>query len=454
MVLLFAIALLTRTYLLAWPGDVVYDEIYFARSVHDYHQGTLFFDLHPPFAKLVLWVSGELKGLPDEPLTFTFNQPFPPGFPYVTLRLVVAIVGSLLVPLLYLFTRGMGGGSFAGILAAGLGLLDNALLVQSRFILLDAFLLVFGLGGVLCVMASERLRSHRFLLLASGILLVSFAVNIKVTGLGFWALAALMWGTGVWLRRKGVQKKKRGSFVLRALREGVCFLLMPVVLTVVFLAVHLVLLTRSGTGDAFFSPSFQAALEGSKVPEGTVPSSFTSRLWESEKVSFLAQRTVGPHSYSSQWYTWPLMVRPVYGWHREGLGPEGDQEGRIYLQGNPFIWWFSTAVVALFLLVGWEVVPARIYLLLTAAYLGNLLPHVLITRPMFLYHYFPSLLFAITATGLIVPQILPSKRWARASVTVVLLISAVTFIYFAPLSYGLPLTEKAFHARLWLPSWQ
>ena len=32
--------------------------------------------------------------------------------------------------------------------------------------------------------------------------------------------------------------------------------------------------------------------------------------------------------------------------------------------------------------------------------------------------------------------------------------SAVAFIYFAPLTYGLPLSPKAYEARVWLRGWK
>jgi dolichyl-phosphate-mannose--protein O-mannosyl transferase len=88
--------------------------------------------------------------------------------------------------------------------------------------------------------------------------------------------------------------------------------------------------------------------------------------------------------------------------------------------------------------------------LLGGAYLLNLLPFVGITRAMFLYHYMIGLIFAIIALVYLLDQLKNKKR-----AFVALLIASVTvFIFFAPLTYGLPLTNSAYHLRVWFPGWQ
>jgi len=69
---------------------------------------------------------------------------------------------------------------------------------------------------------------------------------------------------------------------------------------------------------------------------------------------------------------------------------------------------------------------------------------------MFLYHYMVSLVFAIIALVYLIDKTQNKQR----IFSILLVISILSFIFFSPLTYGLSLSEKAYHARLWLASWQ
>jgi len=69
---------------------------------------------------------------------------------------------------------------------------------------------------------------------------------------------------------------------------------------------------------------------------------------------------------------------------------------------------------------------------------------------MFLYHYFTALIWAILALAWFADRLeRPARPLVVASVVVLAL-----FVFFAPLSYGLPLTESGYNARVWLHSWR
>ena len=85
-----------------------------------------------------------------------------------------------------------------------------------------------------------------------------------------------------------------------------------------------------------------------------------------------------------------------------------------------------------------------------AGYLGNLLPYVFVHRVSFLYHYFPSLIFLFIALGFFLWQYFRKYPYLIA---VVLALIVASFIFLAPLSYGLPWSEPVFNERVWLPTW-
>ena len=72
-----------------------------------------------------------------------------------------------------------------------------------------------------------------------------------------------------------------------------------------------------------------------------------------------------------------------------------------------------------------------------------------IKRALFLYHYMAGLVFAIIALVYLIDQTKNKKR----IFIILLAVSFATFVFFVPLTYGLPLSEKAYHLRTWLSSW-
>ena len=69
---------------------------------------------------------------------------------------------------------------------------------------------------------------------------------------------------------------------------------------------------------------------------------------------------------------------------------------------------------------------------------------------MFLYHYLAALVFAI----LILVYLIERQRHAKKIFIGLAVASAVAFVYFTPLTYGLPLSPKTYESRVWLPSWE
>ena len=185
---------------------------------------------------------------------------------------------------------------------------------------------------------------------------------------------------------------------------------------------------------------------------------------------FRANKTLtASHPYGSKWYTWPLMIRPIYYWNASTKLGQVPLESKIYLIGNPFIWWASTVAILYLIL---NILPARMtwsgghsgfkksgqeylvhdtsYLILVGGYALNLLPFIGIPRVMFLYHYFPSYIFAILALALLIDR----QKDKKQIFAIMFLISAALFIYFAPLSYGLAVSPSYFKGLIWLPTWQ
>jgi dolichyl-phosphate-mannose-protein mannosyltransferase len=425
------------------PNETVFDEVHFGKFISGYFTHEYFFDIHPPLGKLLISGMGYLAGFQPGFSFAEIGQKFPDNT-YLWLRLLPTLAGVLLPLIFFFLVLRLGLSRIAAFSAAMLVVFENAILVQSRFILLDSFLLLFGFSALLAYFKYAQENKILYLFL-SGVL-AALSLSVKWTGVTFLTLIII-------LEIIRLVKEKNGLFLLRNL---MALLILPFAIYFSIFAIHLGLLTKSGPGDAFMSLGFQKTLAGSTVnAEGYRPLGLMAKFVELNLKMYGANANLtAGHPYSSKWYTWPFMARPIYYWYENSPGTAGE-ESRIYLSGNPVIWWASTAAIiySLFALARDTIrrkPKNKTLAFLGGAYLFNLLPFIGITRAMFLYHYMIGLIFAIIALVYLIDR----GQSKNKIFAVLLAASFLAFLFFSPLTYGLPLTNSAYHLRVWLPSWQ
>ncbi len=425
---------LTRLLFLWRPKEVVFDETHFGKFFEGYLSHRYFFDIHPPLGKLILALGGWIAGIGNGYTFSGIGTPYPSNA-YIIVRLLPAISGAMLIPVIYLLTYEISKSKGAASLAAFLCLFDNALIAQSRFILIDSFMLIFGFAGLYLYLRAIR-GGGIFYMIISGILL-AMAASVKWTGLGFLGLVWLhyLWDT----KTKGIAS----AFL--------SYVLLPIGVYILIFAIHFSLLTKSGPGDAFMSREFQKGLEGTRITEEMKTLSFTSKFLELNRRMFEVNKGISSHPYSSRWYTWPFMIRPIFYWSKDT--GNGDT-ARIYFIGNPFVWWLSTIGIICFIskrLWRSDKMRKETFPFLVPGYLINFLPFIFIGRVMFLYHYLTALVFAIIMTSIFLEDILKTMPLWTKYALMGLVISG--FIFFSPLTYGIALSQKAWGLRVWMPTW-
>jgi dolichyl-phosphate-mannose-protein mannosyltransferase len=103
-------------------------------------------------------------------------------------------------------------------------------------------------------------------------------------------------------------------------------------------------------------------------------------------------------------------------------------------------------------------VPTLIFLLV--AYLINWLPFAKIGRVMFLYHYFFGFIYAAMLLAIIATTVVPDNQrsWyrnPRSLVAIILILLTIGgYLYFLPLTYGIPISLHMEQARQWFSSWR
>jgi len=444
------IALLTRLWQLGAPHAVVFDEVYFRQFAANYLSGRFFFDIHPPFVKLVFAGIGSAFHLsPDQ-----IASGDPGG---LILRVLPALAGAALVPLTYIIIRQLGLGRRIATFGALLILCDNALLVESRFVLMDSLLLLTGMGALSGFLRQRKIKSNwRWVWVVGTSLLVGMLVTTKWTGLAMALLIGIAWVAD------GVIQKTDWR---RLAGEGILAACIIAAIYVGSFVVHFGLLTKSGEGDAFMSEKFQSTLIGNPRYDKNVHMSLWDKIVEYNEEMYTAQSSLEgvTHPYASRWYSWPFEARSVYYWQGETL--KDGRQGNIYLLGNPVVWWLSFVGVVAALLV-WLTKPVwldgrrKLVAFLLTGYALNFVPFTFITRPMFLYHYLFALIFSILATCVMLSVLFDWQRrkYGKKAVTrtywALVVAVLIGFLYFVPLSYGWPLTPSDLQQHMWLPGWR
>ena len=438
---LVAIAALTRFTGLFHPRAVVYDEALYEYYIGSYFSGKFYFNVHPPLGNLIYYWFAKLIGFDGNAMVA--------GDPAVPLRLVHAVAGTLVVAVFWWMMRELGASRRVAFLAGFLVAIDNALVVDSRFILIDQFLTLCVFLAPTLYLSARRRTGRARLWRMFGVALVSgLAISIRWTGLSALGLTGI-----VWL----FDTVKRPIQWRRAIGEALMLALIPIAVYVVPFVPHFQKLTKTGNGDVLTMNYFQATLEGNHYFDPNAKRHFVRdfRMLNDRMMHTNAIMNTDVHIYATPWYSWPAMWR-VFFMYGSGNLP-GDRDARLELLGNPVVW-YGTLLALLVLLVavirdrrrftgyGWP------FSFLLGGWAINYLPFAPIHRPLFLYSYFNSLIFsvgiAVLGVGIVLGwQAEVGAPWSLATLRRSRLYSAwaagavLGFAFFVPLTYAWPISR-------------
>ncbi|XP_047238012.1 protein O-mannosyl-transferase 1 isoform X3 [Girardinichthys multiradiatus] len=187
LVLVSLLSLWTRLGRLSYPSSVVFDEVYYGQFVSLYMKRIFFVDdSGPPLGHMILALGAYLGGFDGNFVWNRIGADYPCSVSVWSLRLLPALCGALCVPLVYLLTLELGFSHLSALGAALLLLLENSLIVQSRFMLLESLLIFFVLLAFFSYLrfhnAHSRSWSRYSWLLLSGVSCAA-AVGVKYMGL-------------------------------------------------------------------------------------------------------------------------------------------------------------------------------------------------------------------------------------------------------------------------------
>uniref|UniRef100_A0AAQ6INT2 Protein O-mannosyl-transferase 1 n=1 Tax=Anabas testudineus TaxID=64144 RepID=A0AAQ6INT2_ANATE len=273
LLLVSVLAFWTRLSQLSYPNAVVFDEVYYGQFVSLYMKRVFFIDdSGPPLGHMILALGAYLGGFDGNFVWNRIGAEYPSSVNVWSLRLLPALCGALCVPLVYLLTLELKFSHLSALGAALLLLLENSLIVQSRFMLLESVLIFFVLLAVFSYLRFHNAPSCSWFrygwLLLSGASCAA-AIGVKYMGVFSHLLLLGVASLHTWTMI-GDRTVSHLNVCLQCVCRVVCLLVVPVLLYVFWFYIHLSILNRSGPHDQLMSSAFQASLQGglSRITQG------------------------------------------------------------------------------------------------------------------------------------------------------------------------------------------
>lgn len=436
------------------PARPVFDEHHFATYAANYASGNAFFDIHPPLGKLLYALPLVLFAQKDTYENVKFLEPhreknndnitFLPtndavsygSFPYILLRIVSSLFGIALALALYFFIRAITLSQTAALWGMFFVTFENALLLHSRLILMDAMFLTLALVGI-TLLLSKQVRPY-----IAGIIF-GLSLSVKLTAIAFIGILIIA------AAREFSDPLKRS---IKTLCPYIHFLTAGFITLFIFSFAVNPLLSSIEDRVSAYSQVLESSVQldreaffgSSRHPLLKTPIGQHFVMSFVEVASGLVGYSSGMTSQTahSPWYEWPLRMHQFI-YFQEQYG-QTQTETVIALEGNSVSGklGLTAIIVGLLFLIFPRMIEEKdrhIFLLLLGGYVVSLIPFSFVTRATFFYHYFPALIFEISLLSyLIIYAQHLSPRFSRLSTVVIISATIIGFILVAPFTYGIP----------------
>lgn len=327
----------------------------------------------------------------------------------------------------------LGGRMRPALVGAALVALDQSLFVQARTAMLDVFLGAFVLWALVLMLWAMKGTPRQVLWRWIGAsVLLGLATAVKWAGVPYVALAGLAFVAIRVLDARRAKKSLDSAFWVRDQPHWPGLATIPGLAILGAVSIVTYFLT--------FAPAFFYSVSPLDL----------SGLFELQRQMYGAQTQVlKHHTYQSDWWSWPLMIRPIWFFYEWDMGA---QRG-VLLIGNPVIMW-GGLIGVIACLAAWFRSRAIRPLAVALLWIASVAIYIVIPKSLgFYYYYHLSAIFLC----LVLPVAFDhfdrgrNKGWEEWFTA----LSLVTFGYFYPILAASPLNGgQSFNYWMWFPSWR
>lgn len=159
------------------------------------------------------------------------------------------------------------------------------------------------------------------------------------------------------------------------------------------------------------------------------------------------------HPFASKWYTWPLDIRPVLFFSYQNAS--NHTIATLSTMGNPLLWWTGVIAAVYFIINALRGKRHRTFtlLFLGIAALSQFGPWMLVTREVFIYHYFATVPFLILLVVYWLKYMAKDFKYGKQFGIIFVAACVVFFALFYPVITGIPADAGYINGLRWLESW-
>lgn len=421
----------------SYYNGTYFDEIYHVRTAYEHTLGVEPYEnTHPPLGKHIIALGIRIFGM----------NPF--GW-----RFMGALFGVLMLPALYYLFKQLFGMTFFCTLGTLLFAFDFMHYTQTRIATIDTYAVFFILlmfGQMVRFMKKDlRAASLRELmppLVLSGIFMGLGIASKWTVAYGALGLAALLFGKFFVSWRQEKERDGGDAQVLLWKIFRICLWCLLWFIALPF-AIYF----------AAFLP--QVSLHSERM--------FSSFVGYQTTMYNYHSTLEAEHFFSSPWYEWPLIIKPIWYSSRTNLADPGTIS-TISALGNPAVWWTGVPAILVAGLMAYKQ-RQRAAVVIIVGFCSVYLPWVMVSRIAFIYHYFTAVPFVVAAlvlcmlllsrTRVMQKELLSLRggvlviRYYHAVCTVFVCLAFAMFLVFLPVISGFATSADYANGLEWLPQW-
>lgn len=451
-----------------------FDELYHARTAYEHINNLKVYEVtHPPLGKIFISLGVRAFGM----------TPF--GW-----RIVGALFGIAMIPLMYAFGKRMFKRPTLALLAAALMAFDFMHYSQTRISTIDVYGVFFNLAMTYYM--------YKFIKMDLGDSLRSTLVPLALSGIFFGIGCASKWicmYTGValavmffakliftYIKARKINKmdldksqrsepavenaKKINSRLIKTVLWCVPFFI--VIPLCIYLASYYPYYTAEWKPNAETVKLNSTGDKTLTVKEQT--KTYIDGVIKNQDYMYKYHSGLkSEHAYQSDWYEWPLSNRPM--WFYAGYQhPDKTLYGTISSFGNPAVWWVGfLGTVFMLMMIPFKrtKVNTEVFFIIVCL-ASSMLPWMLIKRSVFIYHYFATVPLIILSSVYVLKHyedklyytpkemglaLTPVRRFSIYAKYAWIGVAVVLFAVFYPVITGIPVSKNYVSALQWFPTW-